>query len=263
MKAFIVNFKKTMTRQALLAVLLTAMLCFCSAVDTGELNPPTVAQCLIERITSGNTRFTSLELLRSYDGGFWFYIILPVILSVPSVSVFSEEWNNGGFYLNIHRHSVFGYAFSKALAYSLNAFLCFSAGAALFALSIILAFPAVPEDIRFNPFLNFLNTAANAMAYPLIATELLILIKEKFLALSIPMLVNYITMHVGGNLGVRAYYEEKPFYNLIACFLLPSYRYASFKAFFGPVGWFVFWFASLALLFASMFFLVKRRLKVD
>lgn len=219
-RAFFTDFKKTLNGKTVLAILLTALLCFFSTYETGETNPPTVAECLIELLKTSETKrhLTALNMLSSYDSGFWFYIILPVILSIPSVSVFYDEWGSG-YYFNIHRCGIFSYSLAKALAYSLNAFLCFAVGAAFFALPIVLVFPCEAEENLSLILLDFLNTAAVAAAYPLIAVELLILIKEKFFALSIPMLLNYICKHISGFLYMRSYYENNSVYRTLAVFL--------------------------------------------
>lgn len=262
-RAFFADFKKTLNGKTVTAILLTALLCFFSTFETGEANPPTVAECLIELLKTGETKryLTALNMLSSFDSGFWFYIILPVILSVPSVSVFYDEWGSG-YYFNIHRCGIFNYSLAKAIAYSLNSFLCFTVGAAVFALPIVLVFPCGAEENLSLILLDFFNTAAVAAAYPLIAVELLILIKEKFFALSIPMLVNYICKHIGGFLYMRSYYENNSVYRALACFLTPSFRYKSFEEVFGlPFAGCVLLIICLGLLFAGMYFLIKRRIR--
>lgn len=262
-RAFFTDFKKTLNGKTVLAILLTALLCFFSTYETGETNPPTVAECLIELLKTSETKrhLTAFNMLNSFDGGFWFYIILPVILSIPSVSVFYDEWGSG-YYFNIHRCGIFSYSLAKALAYSLNAFLCFAVGAAFFALPIVLVFPCEAEENLSLILLDFLNTAAVAAAYPLIAVELLILIKEKFFALSIPMLLNYICKHISGFLYMRSYYENNSVYSTLAVFFTPSCRYKSFEEVFElPFAGCILLIICLGLLFAGMYYLIKRRIK--
>lgn len=271
MNAFLTNFKRLLNARTLLCVVAVTALCFFSHMETGGYeNPPTLLE-LTARAFAGDNKFdyTFQQILSAYDYSFWFYIVLPVVLSMPAVSDFYEEWLNGGFYFNVHRQQILKYCAAKSAAYALNAAAVFLAGIGIFAAVELAAFPI--ESVELDSFYSFpaiamrlLNVTAAGALCPVITVLILIVIKEKFLALSFPMLVNYATALIGGFLIARSYNENKPILMRLA-YLLPRYQFSqnNFKATFNlPLWiWYLAWAAAFALCVICFVLLVKRRVK--
>lgn len=273
MRAFCVDLKKISLARTILCAAAVTLLCFFSHLETGGFeNPPTLLELTVKAFCGENKRgFTALEIISAYDYSFWFYIVLPVILSMPSVSDFAEEWFGGGFFTNVSRQQIFKYCAAKSAAYALNAAAVFLAGFGVFAAVVCCAFPIESAELAnsYNSLpaiaMRILNVTATGALCPIITILILIVIKEKFLALSFPMLVNYATSLLGGFLVARAYNEEKPLLRKFA-YLLPSYQFSQstgFKSTFGmPLFvWYIAWAAAFALCVICFVFLVKRRVK--
>lgn len=263
--------------RTLLCAAAVTLLCFFSHDPTSNSyeTPPTLIELTIKAFGGGAREYTRENILQFYDSSFWFYTVLPVIVSMPAVSDFYEEWfNNGAYYLNVHRQQIFKYSVSKVFAYALNASLTFLVGFSVFAAPVCMAFPGLDAEvlaIRFpNGFFAFaamrvLNVAAVSAACPIITILILIFIKEKFLALSVPMLTNYLTSQLGGFLLMRAYNENKPYLRKINA-LLPTAQFTqslNFEVTFGAplFVWYIAWTLMFALCGAGLFLLVKRRVK--
>lgn len=274
--AFLTNFKRMLNARTILCAAAVTLLCFFSHDPTSNSyeTPPTLIELTIKAF-GGVREYTRENILRFYDSSFWFYTVLPVIVSMPAVSDFYEEWfNSGAYYFNVHRQQIPKYCVSKAFAYSLNASLIFLAGFAVFAAPVCLAFPGLDAESLslsypdgFFAFIaaRVLNVAAVSAVCPLVTILVLILIKEKFLALSFPMLVNYLTSQIGGFLSVRAFTENKPYLRKIYA-LLPTSQFTqslNFERTFGaPLFiWYIAWALVFALCGAGLFLLVKRRVR--
>lgn len=265
MKSFMTNFKRLLNARTLLCVFAVTALCFFSHLEAGGYeNPPTLLE-LTARAFAGDNKhgYTALEIISAHDYSFWFYIVLPVILSMPSVSDFAEEWFGGGFFTNVSRQQIARYCAAKTFAYAVNAALIYLAGFALFSGLVCLAFP-IEYDTSNGIAMRILNATATGSICPIITVLILILIREKFLALSFPMLVNYATSLLGGFLVMRSYNEENPALRRLA-YLLPRYQFSqnSFQSTFNlPLWiWYLAWAAVFALCVVCFILLVKRRVK--
>ena len=255
---------------------IVAVLCFFSHEPSFTAEPSTLLELTIDKIKVGSTVYSYQDVIGWFDNSMWFYVILPVILSLPAVSDLSAEWFSSGYYFNIHRQSVFGYAAAKSLAYSLCSVICFLAGVMVFIVSALLVFPSAdaetisllyPDGFWLHILSRLLNSLALAATYPLICILAVILIKEKFLSLSIPMLINYMTSLISSNLLILTYRHEEPFYEKLAMLtpFMQSRQYGSFERVYGlPIFvWYLAWAVFLALLVTAFYFLVKRRSKTD
>lgn len=277
MNSFLTNFRRTLNARTFLCAAAVTLLCFFSHDITANSyeNPPTLFELTAKAFAGSSAHEYNREyILQFFDSSFWFYTVLPVIVSMPAVSDFYEEWFGGGFFLNVHRQQIFKFSVSKSLAYALNAAAVFAAGFAVFAAPVCLAFPSLDAELLtevypggFAAFLaeRVLNVAAVSAVCPIITILILIVIKEKFLALSFPMLANYLTAQLGGFLTMRAYDENKPYLEKISL-LLPNSQFTqclSFETVFGApfFVWYIAWGLFFALCAAGLILLVKRRVK--
>lgn len=275
MNIILTNFKKILNVRTLFSVLAITLLCFFShTLNSDQTAPPTFLELTADALFKGKCNITRQEIISDFDLSYWFYTVLPVILSMPAVSDLYEEWFGGGFYLNVHRQQIFKYSVSKCAVYSVTAAASFLIGVGLFCAVISAVFPNA-ADARLeweypNGFFAYmlprlLNAAAAAAICPLITVIILILIKEKFLALSIPMLANYMTAQLGNFLNIKAFTDDKPYLNKIAA-LLPYYQFRQSSGFEDTFGvpffvWYTAWALSLILCVFVLFYLVKRRVK--
>lgn len=275
MNTILTNLKKVLNLRTLLSVLAVTALCFFSHIITFDYDtPPTLIELTINALFKNEQIYTRQEIVSNFDTSYWFYIVLPVIVSMPAVADFYEEWFGGGFYLNVHRQQIFKYCVSKSVVYSINAAMILFVGAGLFIIPITLVFPGesanvlseiYPDGISVYVLMRLLNAAAAATVCPLATLIILILIKEKFLALSIPMLINYITAQIGNFLNIKAFTDDKPYLNKLAS-LLPYYQFSQSKGFEDTFGmpfwvWYIAWALSFVLTTAVLFYLVKRRIR--
>lgn len=276
MRAFTVYFRKMTGLRCLLPILTVTALCFFSHVDTGARVPPTLIEQTFAALSQQKNMPTYQQVIACFDNSYWFYIILPVILSVSAVSDLSEEWFGGGYYLNIHRQNIPRYTISKAGAYSLNSVICFIFGFVLFMLPVMIVFPSesaeslnsvYPEGFWLHILSRLSNSAALAAVYPLFCVAAVIIIRDKFLSLSLPMLLNYITGQIGAALLVKSYRSETPMYETLAMLMpyMQSRQYTGFERVFGLPVWV--WYLSCAMCFAlltaAVYLLIKRRIKTD
>ncbi len=276
MRAFFSDFKRIVNFRSLLTVLLITLLCFFSNIPSGASNPPTILEGTFSALIYGKTIFARENIIEFFDNSYWFYIILPVILSFNAVADFYEEWFGGGFYLNIHRQQIVKYAASKALAYSLHSVLCFLVGTALFILPIMLIFPNEEAENLLAMYPNgftalmtskLLNSAVLAAIYPVFCILFVILIKEKFLSLSCPLLLNYMTGQISSALFISSFTDNDSRLRKIAM-LLPytqNTQYISFEQTFGlPIFvWYIACGAIFVLLVLAIILLIKRRVKTN
>lgn len=275
MNAILTNFKKVLKLRMLLSVLAVTALCFFSHMITYDYDaPPTLLEHTINALFKNELRYTRQEIISNFDTSYWFYTVLPVIVSMPAVADFYEEWFGGGFYLNVHRQQIFKYCVSKAVVYSTNAAAIFLVGAGLFIIPVTLVFPGENAHILseiypggFSAYMltRLLNAAAASAVCPLVTLVILILIKEKFLALSIPMLINYITAQIGNFLNIKSFTDDKPYLHKIVA-LLPYYQFSQSMGFEYTFGipfwvWYIAWALSLVLITTVLFYLVKRRIR--
>lgn len=276
MNTFLTSFKRTLNLRTLLSAIAVTALCFFSHMLTGDYeNPPTQLELTAKAFAGDNKNgYTLQQIISAFENSFWFYIALPVVISLPAVSDFYDEWFGGGFFLSVHRQQIFKYCVSKSAAYALNAAAVFLVGFGIFSAVVSAAFPSCDAELltalypdSFFMYIaeRVLNVTAVGAVCPVVTVLILILIKEKFLALSIPMLVNYITAQIGGFLTARSYNEENPLLMKLA-YLLPRYQFSQSSGFTSAYNLplyvrYIAWALFFALCAAGFIGLVKRRVK--
>lgn len=275
MNTFFVDLKKIFNFRILLSVLAVTALCFFShltAFDHGT--QPTLLELTANALFKNERLYTCQEIVSNFDTSYWFYIALPVVVSMPTVIDFYEEWFGGRFYLNLHRQKIIGYCVSKTAAYSITAAAIFLIGVALFIFPVSLIFPSestvflneiYPSGFFMYMLARLSNAAAAAAVCPLVTVIILILIKEKFLSLSVPMLINYMTAQLGSFLNIKAFTENNMELNKVIV-LFPYYQFTLSRTFEETFGisffvWYSAWALFLVLCASVLFYLVKRRVK--
>lgn len=122
-----------------------------------------------------------------------------------------------------------------------------------------------PEGFWYHILSRLLNSAALAAIYPVFCIPAIILIKESFLSLSCPMLLNYVTGQVGSALLIESYNSNKPIYEKISMLMpyMQSKQYGRFEAVFGLplIIWYVMCAVCFLLLTTAVYLLIKGRVK--
>ena len=264
------DIKRLLNRNTLLSAALVAILCFSSQAVTGDTEPPTMFELAVSSI-SGAEKFNYFLVLDCFDNSYWFYIILPVILSFSAVSDFYEEWFGGGFYFSLPRCGITKYVLSKSLSVSAVSVGCFLAGVTIYCLVLLIFFPNFEDTAALftqGALVYFAakicNIAAVIAVYPLICIVAVMCIKEKFLSLSVPLIIGYSSAKISSDLFLKSFSEQDISYQKLAMLTpyMQTKQYAYFEQLFGlPIA---VWYLSVLLCCAASVLvfrlLVKRRI---
>jgi hypothetical protein len=137
----------------------------------------------------------------------WFVVILPVIAGLPVVYAFYDEWFGGYYYLSISRQSRKSYWGAKVVSAGLSGGLAILGGICLYGLLLTLGLPSIQAVSDSGQYLELYggygamcgmirsmiwNIVAISMLFPLVSLILVVLLREKFLPLTIPMMLQYL-----------------------------------------------------------------------
>ena len=139
----------------------------------------------------------------------WFVVLLPVLAGFPSIHIFFEEWFGGGYFFVIIREGRYRYASVKAVSAAICGGVSVFFGVVTYVLILYWHFPSLSQlpdemsyivDIYGGPLGIFTavgseigNIAAVAAMFPILSLILMVLLRQKFLALTIPMMVQYLS----------------------------------------------------------------------
>lgn len=266
------DIKRLFNRNAVFSIALVVILCFSSKVLTSDPNPPSFFELLYKRVFKKGESLNYFSLLDQYDNNYWFYIVLPVILSFPAARHFYNEWFEGGYYFTISRCGMKKYIFSKSISWAIVSAALFLIGIIVFALFLLFFFPNFSDTAELFPngaaryfMIKISNAVFVAAAYPMFSILVLILIKEKFLSLSIPMIIQYLSARIGGDLFMKSFVENNLFDQKLAM-LLPYYQtkqYLYFEDLFdAPISvWYALFVIQYFCMIAVFYLLTKRRIQ--
>lgn len=195
------------------AILLMTGLCAFSKFHADISNQDiTVLQAFLqysrEELTSLGEFAGAYRVAQAFRSSDWFIVFLPLLASLPRITDFAEQWLGGNYYLAISRGTRKRYALTVMRDAALSGFLCVSAGIILYYLFVYLKFPhdsmymASAEGVALGMTsadrlwaLAFpvLHTGLLAAVASMICTVLVVLIKDRFLAVSLPVLLEYIS----------------------------------------------------------------------
>lgn len=198
-----------------LAVLLYVLICFCAkAVEWTDNNPPSLLYmaffCSKEQLFRLGEQFSAYMLLMSFRDMEWYIVILPVLVSFLAVYDFYDEWFGGIYYMSVTRTDRVRYALQSLLSAVLTAVVVSGTAILLFALLMRLKFPSydsmvIEPDMSivgmifgmtvWDRVISFLKMYLNILFLSAIMSEiailLLLLLKDCFFSLTIPMMLNY------------------------------------------------------------------------
>lgn len=199
-----------------LAVLLYVLICFCAkAIEWTDNNPPSLLYmtffCTKEQLSAMGEQFSAYMLLMSFQNMEWYIVILPVLVSFLSVYNFYDEWFGGIYYMSVTRTSRVSYALQSLISAVLTAVAVSAVAILLFALLLRLKFPSY-DSMAIEPnlsivgaiygmtvwerLLTFLKMYLNILLVSAVMAEItilfLLLLRDCFFSLTIPMMLNYI-----------------------------------------------------------------------
>ena len=160
---------------------------------------------------------------------------------------------------------------SKSLSVSAVSVGCFLAGVTIYCLVLLIFFPNFEDTAALFPqgalvyfAAKICNIAAVIAVYPLICIVAVMCIKEKFLSLSVPLIIGYSSAKISSDLFLKSFSEQDISYQKLAMLTpyMQTKQYAYFEQLFGlPIA---VWYLSVLLCCAASVLvfrlLVKRRI---
>lgn len=272
---------KGISLKYLAAVCLVALLCGCSRfIGDGNGLDTTVWQAFFQytkaELSDMGEFGAAYQAVIGFRDSDWFVVLLPALVSFPFIYDFDEQWFGGSYYLVISRQTKCRYTVQTMLHTAGTGFGIFISGALIYSFFVVLKFPcgiSEPEQSaiaaaygatvlqRGLSFIQeLLHTGCLSALLVMISVLLTVLFKNRFLALSLPVLVEYMS---GKLLYVFQRYrflqETDSVAGEFAEFLLPSkhlYYDQNFASSFGVGYWFYLIF--LLFLFVMMTAVFRR-----
>ncbi|MCD8299774.1 MAG: hypothetical protein LUC41_01140 [Clostridiales bacterium] len=211
------------------AVLLVFALCFCSTF-MGDAEGKTMFQALFcyskEELASMGEGAAAYMGLMGFRDSEWFPVLLPVLVSFPWVYDFTGQWFSGNYYLAVSRMSRKTYALRTMIRAAGTGFFILAAGVLLYAACLWICFPHYSTNDpavsalamtygatvlqRAAYFIkSLLHTGLLAALLAMLSVVLAVVLKDRFLALTLPVLAGYMSVklsavcrtagHAGGN----------------------------------------------------------------
>lgn len=156
-------------------------------------------------------QFSAYMLLMGFRDMEWYIVILPVLVSFVSVYNFYDEWFGGIYCMAVTRSSRSRYALQSAFTAVLTAVAVSAVAVPLFALLLRLKFPSydsmeIAPDMSmvgaiygaavWDRVLTFLKMYLNILLVSAVMAEIailfLLLLRDCFFSLTIPMMLNYL-----------------------------------------------------------------------
>lgn len=233
-----------------IAACVTALLCTCSKFrGNPDGTDITVLQafftCSGADLMNMGEEGCAYQLIMGFRDMEWFIVSLPLLAAFPSVYDFAEQWSGGSYYLLISRKTRMRYAIHTLWKAAASGFGAMVLGIFLYALFVCLKFPhyrllqLTPEESMIavsygvtglQRCLVFLKAVFHAgllsAMSAMLSTVLVIVIKDRFLAVSLPMLAEYFSVKLSS--AYQTYlFENYGFENIPAGkhtieFLMPS-----------------------------------------
>jgi hypothetical protein len=184
--------------------------------------------------------YSSYAMALNFSESVWFPIVLPILATFPALSIFIEEWLDGKYYMTSYRYgNRFKYSLIKSIASNILSTLAVILGVFLYFGIVSIVFPSFKEystvlendtfyyKIEYYNYIGdqtrplgriltllvkVLSCSLVGTIFPIVSIVLYILLKDRFLALSIPMIANYVSYKVSSNIPSDV---EKPYILLL------------------------------------------------
>ncbi len=205
-------FKITCSWKFIVACGLFFLICLCTRIPAWQDNDvPSLLRLLF--ILPDHTEvlsdpvFSIESLVVGYDHSEWFSIALPVIGAFAAVNAFADEWNSPNYHLEICRQKYSKYALSKLIGAGISGCLVVLAGLTAYILVVCIVFSSVSSlnmgneinDLLGGEFLSlFIGKVWNLLLvcfiWCCVCTILIMIIKNRFVAMSIVVIIQYVSM---------------------------------------------------------------------
>ena len=195
-----------------MAAMLVTLLCLCCRFYGDAANPDIlVIQAIFkysreELIYMGETA-TSFQAAISFRDTIWFVVLFPVLAVFPWIHEFADQWNGGNYYLVVSRKTRMRYAVDHVVRGMLSAFFIIVTGVLIYVAIVYIKFPLYRMEnaegtIAFvygstkimraaNLCKAMIHTGILASVWSVLSMIVIVLLKNQFWAVSIPMLVGY------------------------------------------------------------------------
>lgn len=207
-------------KKFMLGVIGICLLCGCNTIDVGRDTPTiwfALLTCSEEVLLAAGEQASSYAVLVAIRGLEWFVVLFPVLVSIPGVYEFADSWLSGNYYLTVSRTGRAKYAFRKLLIAGLTGAAVVVLGVLLYTAIVYLKFPALTEfheDAESSILMLFYgetvwertqvilhmlwNLAMHGALAAMVSLVLVAVLRDKFLALSIPMMIEYLSTKLSG-----------------------------------------------------------------
>lgn len=269
------------------AVLLTLLLC--SATEIPQLNTSSLALICNVADLPFALNLGAGSLFLKLTGQTWFIVLLPVIAGLPFAYDFYMEWFGGSYYSVIHRQGRLGYTLAKAVSAAVSAGCAVFFGLLLYAMILFVRFGS-SADLQVeqamlegsqgavSPFLLQMaaltwNIVAVSMVIALFSLVLIVVLRQNFLALTIPMMIQYLSFRLTDfytGLQLQQYAQDNDmdalYGRLAITYLLPSNQFSVHTIFHKYTGlplpvYYLFLLATALLLIYLLHMLMERRVR--
>ncbi|MCH5267863.1 MAG: hypothetical protein J1E62_05900 [Lachnospiraceae bacterium] len=275
-----------------IAVAVIAVICFCAKInDPFGISSTAVYRLLLEQskedLLKLGEEYSSYYVAVLFRGNFWFAVIVPMVAAIPYINQFSDEWLTGYYFMRMHRagRRTF-YAMEKVFSAALIGFVTVCVGVLLYTAIVMFAFPSYDSyhleagegliamafgKTPWRRFIYFIRALLHVGILGSIASVISLilvpLLQDCFLALTVPMMICYLSTHVENyySMFLLQRYELNPpnAVNMLTL-LIPSTYVDLENSFFMWFGishyfWFAYLLGLLGVLSVIMICIVKKR----
>lgn len=282
--------QQVLSLQFALAVVVLVALCGCQTVMEGMLtDAPTVWTAIFtysyDELFELGEYASSFELLMNFTSMEWFKVLFPVLVSFPGVYAFADEWMGGSFYMTLPRCGRLRYTLKTVLSAAITGVLVVVVSILVFMGIIYIKFPSLIDlglDVDTSTLMYFygetagaramtfgkiwFNTALNGAVCAGVSVLLVAVLKDRFFALTIPMMAEYIGMKLAGLYNMQIFeiygFEGYPTYTYLPYLIEPSSQLDMAGTFTNYFGVSYVWYALyLLLLLVIVTFILYRIIK--
>ena len=206
--------EKGISLKFLAAVFLVALLCGCSRfIGDGNGLDTTIWQAFFQytkaELADMGEFGASYQAVIGFRDSDWFVVLLPALVSFPFVYDFDEQWFGGNYYLVVSRQTKRRYAVQTMLRAAGTGFCILISGTLIYTFFAVLKFPcgiSEPEQSAIAAsygatilqrgvyfIRELLHTGCLSALLVMISVLLTVILKNRFLALSLPVLIEYMS----------------------------------------------------------------------
>jgi len=202
---FLVDLRKNILSPKFLfsSVLFTLLCLLADAPSVTAREPFSVLDEIVKNrkavwISKGDA-FSAVNVFLGFDNSLWYIVVLPVIAAFPIVYNFSDEWFSDSYIMSLSRCGYKKYILSKLAAAFFTGVAAVLLGILMFGIVVFNVFPSAEEagggsiDYKFIVS-KVVNNAVVCGFYALLSVFFCLLLRDKFLTLSIFLVINYFSM---------------------------------------------------------------------